>query len=211
MEKLVNSLDINHEQVRKVLKSVDRGQFCRGEPYKDRPQSLGHPGATISAPHMHTYALDKAFEHLRSLPTSASVNILDVGSGSGYLTVCFERLLEFLNANGKVVGIERIKGVYEKSLENVKGSGVTIIHGDGFNGYPQLSPYNFIHVGATCEDTPAELYRQLAPGGMLLFPKNIDALNTVMTMVIKPIDNTVAPVERQDISVKFVPMIHDTT
>lgn len=46
----------------------------------DSPQPLGY-GATISAPHMHAYAL----EYLEKQILKAK-KILDVGSGTGYLT-----------------------------------------------------------------------------------------------------------------------------
>ena len=33
------------------MKSVDRGDFCKHNPYYDSPQGIGY-GVTISAPHM---------------------------------------------------------------------------------------------------------------------------------------------------------------
>lgn len=42
---------------------------------------------------------------------------LDVGSGSGYLTVCMAIML---GDSGKAVGIDHIPELVEKSLENVK-------------------------------------------------------------------------------------------
>lgn len=47
----------------------------------DSPQLLGY-GATISAPHMHAYALEHLEKHLMKAKKA-----LDVGSGTGYLTV----------------------------------------------------------------------------------------------------------------------------
>lgn len=75
-------------------------------------------GATISAPHMHAYALELLRDQLK--PGS---HILDVGSGSGYLTACFAR---FLNggeppspAKGIVVGIEHHPSLVELGIKNV--------------------------------------------------------------------------------------------
>eukprot|EP01050_Picozoa_sp_SAG11_P034981 SAG11_NODE_12596_length_695_cov_1.080537_1_plen_107_part_10 len=48
-----------------------------------RLQRIGF-GATISAPHMHAYALEWLSDRLK--PGS---KVLDVGCGSGYLTACF--------------------------------------------------------------------------------------------------------------------------
>ena len=47
---------IKSEKVLEVMKSVDRGDFVSSNPYMDTPQSLGY-SATISAPHMHIFAL----------------------------------------------------------------------------------------------------------------------------------------------------------
>lgn len=44
--------------------------------------------ATISAPHMHAYAMEILHDHLK--PDS---RVLDVGAGSGFLSVCFSRFL----------------------------------------------------------------------------------------------------------------------
>ena len=62
--------------------AVDRKDFCSSEPYRDSPQPIGS-NATISAPHMHAYALENLKERLH--PGS---KVLDVGCGSGYLAAC---------------------------------------------------------------------------------------------------------------------------
>lgn len=62
--------------------AVDRKFFASYEPYSDTPQSIGY-GVTISAPHMHAYALEILKDHLKE-----GSKALDVGSGSGYLTAC---------------------------------------------------------------------------------------------------------------------------
>jgi len=64
-EQLVNSLKmrgvVRSPEVENTLKSVDRGDFVDSKilqigTYADCPQPLGY-GATISAPHMHAFAL----------------------------------------------------------------------------------------------------------------------------------------------------------
>ena len=63
-----------------AMGAVDRGEFVppRANAYEDAPQPIGH-GATISAPHMHAYALDL----LEPCISSEGARVLDVGSGSG--------------------------------------------------------------------------------------------------------------------------------
>ena len=79
--------------------AVDRKYFCPKGPYYDSPCSIGY-GATISAPHMHAYALEYLEKKLLS-----SKNILDVGSGSGILCVAMALMSQ---KNAKIYGIEHV-------------------------------------------------------------------------------------------------------
>ena len=71
---------IKTKEVSKAMQQVDRKNYAPSNPYMDSPQPLGY-GATISAPHMHAYAL----EYLHKFLLNAK-KVLDVGSGTGYLT-----------------------------------------------------------------------------------------------------------------------------
>ena len=67
-EELISKLRANgvikSDKVERVMKSVDRGDFCKHSPYQDSPQGIGY-GVTISAPHMHAYALELLKEQLQ--------------------------------------------------------------------------------------------------------------------------------------------------
>eukprot|EP01138_Halocafeteria_seosinensis_P007178 gb/GECG01007341.1/.p1 GENE.gb/GECG01007341.1/~~gb/GECG01007341.1/.p1 ORF type:complete len:164 (+),score=15.05 gb/GECG01007341.1/:1-492(+) len=88
---LVNNLFrakiISKERVKNAMLAVDRGDFVSSQAYTDSPQPIG-VGATISAPHMHAYALELLEHKLKS-----GARALDVGSGSGYLTVAFAKMV----------------------------------------------------------------------------------------------------------------------
>lgn len=45
-----------------------------------------------------------------------------------------------------------------------------ITEGDGRKGYPELGPYDAIHVGAASPETPTALVEQLKKGGRLIVP-----------------------------------------
>ena len=47
---------IESDKVEQVMKSVDRGDFCKSKsnPFSDAPQGIGH-SVTISAPHMVSF------------------------------------------------------------------------------------------------------------------------------------------------------------
>jgi protein-L-isoaspartate(D-aspartate) O-methyltransferase len=61
-----------------------------------------------------------------------------------------------MNDEGIAVGIEHINELYEKGLKNIQKSHIDLLKsnrvilalGDGRKGYPDLAPYNCIHVGA---------------------------------------------------------------
>eukprot|EP01041_Mallomonas_annulata_P008166 gene8166-16785_t len=87
-EGLVTSLRdagiLKSEKAISAMKSVDRKNYARENPYADSPQPIGF-GQTISAPHMHATVLED-LAHQIQRPDS---RILDVGCGSGYLTAVF--------------------------------------------------------------------------------------------------------------------------
>ena len=71
---------IKSNEVYEAMLEVDRGDFVDSKyAYYDSPQSIDY-NATISAPHMHAYALEYLKDYLKP-----GYRALDVGSGSGYL------------------------------------------------------------------------------------------------------------------------------
>ena len=172
-EDLVNQLKANgivkSDRVEQAMRKVDRGNFISYNPYKDSPQSIDYQ-ATISAPHMHAYALEMLKEHLQD-----GMCVLDVGSGSGYLSVCMSLLV---GEKGKVIGIEHIKELVEYSVKNTNKSHGNLLKtrqleytvGDGRLGYVEAAPFDAIHVGAAADEVPQALLDQLKPGGRLVIP-----------------------------------------
>ncbi|KAJ1504367.1 hypothetical protein HMI54_004607 [Coelomomyces lativittatus] len=168
---------INKDRIRQAMLRVDRAYFVPSHlselAYVDAPQSIGY-SATISAPHMHAYALDYLEPYLQP-----GHHVLDVGSGSGYLCACFS---ELVGNNGRVTGIEHIPELVEMSIENLKrwnkitleSGNVQCLLGDGRKGYLPAAPYNAIHVGAAAKEEVLEtLLSQLTSPGRLIIPVEI--------------------------------------
>ena len=155
---------IKSTRVRDAMLLVDRAAYFGADvdrmvAYEDSPHPIGH-GQTISAPHMHAFALQLLEPYL--LP---GVSALDLGSGSGYLAAA---MAELVGHTGAVYGVELVKPLFEASLRNLAADGkesylrasaestprprarITLRHGDGSIGWPDSSagPFSAIHVGA---------------------------------------------------------------
>ncbi|KKA25744.1 Protein-L-isoaspartate(D-aspartate) O-methyltransferase [Rasamsonia emersonii CBS 393.64] len=157
---------------------VDRAHYSPSNPYSDSPQPIGY-GATISAPHMHGHACEYLIDFLH--PGS---RVLDIGSGSGYLTHVFANLITDSSsppsdADGHVIGIDHIQELVDLARNNMQKSAdgrkflesgkVKFVTGDGRLGWKEGGPYDVIHVGAAAETLHPTLVEQLrAPGRMFI-------------------------------------------
>ncbi|KAL4792323.1 protein-L-isoaspartate O-methyltransferase [Aspergillus venezuelensis] len=181
---------INNERVKRAMMVVDRGHYAPSRPYSDSPQPIGH-SATISAPHMHGHACEYLIDYLR--PGS---HVLDIGSGSGYLTHVLANLVTDTspngNAKGQVIGVDHIQELVDLAHANMSKSQegrklletecVKFIKADGRRGWPEGAPYDAIHVGAAAAELHSLLVEQLrAPGRMFIPVSSGEGLsNTVL-------------------------------
>lgn len=141
--------------------------------------------------------------------------VLDVGSGTGYLTACFAQLVSRgSNEEGRCVGIEHIPALVKSSHQNVekdpessklldKGI-IKLVVGDGRLGWQEESPYDAIHVGAAAAQIPKALLDQLKIGGRLVLPVGPEGGLQVLAVIDKMPDGTV---KRTDVThVAYVPL-----
>ena len=166
---LIKDKFIKSQKVYDTIMQVDRADFAPTNPYQDEPQRIGY-NVVISAPHLHAYCL----EALKDFLTEGST-ALDIGFGSGYLTVAMSKMM---NDKGKVIGIEHIKDLYNWGINNISkhhqnlidNKTIELVLGDGRLGYKAMAPYKCMHVGAYSREVPNELIEQLACGGRLVMP-----------------------------------------
>mmetsp|Transcript_2204 Transcript_2204/g.5456 ORF Transcript_2204/g.5456 Transcript_2204/m.5456 type:complete len:231 (-) Transcript_2204:115-807(-) len=171
IQRLCDQQIIKKDVVARAMLSTDRRGFVLqgASAYSDSPQPLGHK-ATISAPHMHAHALGLLAGHLKP-----GARALDIGCGSGYLSVCMARMV---GETGRVVAIDYLAPLVEMATANVQAADaellrsgqLSILKGDGWEGAPNDAPFDAIHVGAAAASVPSALKEQLALGGRMVIP-----------------------------------------
>ncbi|TKX24662.1 putative protein-L-isoaspartate O-methyltransferase [Elsinoe australis] len=198
---------ITSERVKNAMTNVDRAHYSPALPYEDSPQPIGHR-ATISAPHMHASACESLLPYLR--PGS---RVLDIGSGSGYLT---HVLAELVQPGGTVVGLEHIPALAELGARNAGKSDrgaklmeegrMVFVTGDGRKGWRGKGGeegWDAIHVGAAAQGWHQELLEQLKGPGRLFVPVEEAGLQHIW-VVDKDEGGEVR--RRKDMGVRYVPL-----
>ena len=173
----------------------------------DSPLPIGH-GQTISAPHMHAACCEQLVAQLRP-----GARVLDVGSGSGYLTAV---LAQLVRPRGVVQGVELVAALAERSRGALEadpavraarddGVAVEVRVADAHWGAAEHAPYDAIHVGAAAEAVPPALVEQLARGGRMIIPVGPHGWTQVLKCIDKDAAGHVS--ERDLMGVQYVPLV----
>jgi protein-L-isoaspartate(D-aspartate) O-methyltransferase len=166
----VQSRGVRDPETLRALTSVPRERFVPRElqqrAYQDGALGIGC-GQTISQPFVvarSTAAL--GLDRWRAAHPGERPRVLDVGTGSGYQAAVLAE------TDADVTSIEfdpQLAASARRRLADL-GYDVTVIEGDGGEGYPPRAPYAGIVVAAAAPGVPPPLLEQLAEDGTLVIP-----------------------------------------
>ncbi len=187
---------IRDERVLAAMGAVPRHEFVpeslRQDAYEDHPLPIGD-GQTISQP----YIVAAMLEHLA---LQASDRVLEVGTGSGYVTALLSELC------AEVFSVERYPSLAnsaESILRRLGFRNVKIKVGDGSMGWSEHAPFDAILVSAATAEVPPALIEQLKEGGRLIIP--VGSATSQELWLIRKFDGQ--PETRVLEGCRFVPLV----
>jgi len=163
VESQIRGRGVSDPRVLDAMMRVPRHLFApdryREQAYEDHPLPIGQ-GQTISQPYIVALMLE-------ALALQPGDRVLEVGTGSGYVTALLAELVT------QIVSIERhgrLADGARELLARLGYSNVQVVVGDGSEGFAEVAPYNAILVSAAAREIPEALIAQLAEGGRMIVP-----------------------------------------
>lgn len=127
--------------------------------YEDAPIPIGF-GQTASQPSLQAY-------YLTLLRPGRDEKVLEIGTGSGYLTALLALMAD------RVYSVERVRELSQrarKALDAMALRNVALLVGDGTIGWRKYAPFDVIVVSAASPSIPPALVDQLGERGRMLIP-----------------------------------------
>ena len=107
-------------------------------------------------------------EMLRDLDVTEGMNVLEVGTGTGWNAGLLTRRLG--GGNVVTVEVDPVVCVAARTALSAHGLRPQVVRGDGADGYVAAAPYDRVIVTAGVRQIPAEWLRQTRSGGVVLAP-----------------------------------------
>jgi protein-L-isoaspartate(D-aspartate) O-methyltransferase len=192
----IRARGISDPRVLDAMLRVPRHEFVpapyRAQAYEDHPLPIGD-SQTISQPYIVAVMLE-------ALQVQPSDKVLEVGTGSGYVTA----LLADLAA--QVFSIERHPALAERARELLAELGyanVQVFTGDGTLGLPDIAPFDAIIVSAAASEPPPTLIAQLREQGRMIIPVGTGDSQQLQFIRVVNGNSVITPREL----VRFVPLV----
>ena len=158
VEQQIRPWDVLDIRVLDLLSKVKREQFVppanREMVFMDIEIPLGH-GASMWLPKVEARAV-------QALQLNPKDRVLEIGSGSGYLTALMSNLAEHVTS---VEIVPELLAFAEKNLAAQRISNVTLAQGDAAQGWP--GEYDAIVLTGSVPVLPESFQNSLKPGGRL--------------------------------------------
>ena len=197
IENQLKGYGIEDENILEVFLTIPRHIFIpqknRRGAYWDGPQFIGY-GQTISQP----YIIALMLEELKLKP---EFNVLEIGSGSGYVCALLSQLVK------NVTGIEIEKQLVKRSketLDKLEIKNVSINSANGYEGFAKNAPYDAIMLSAAPNKVPQKLFTQLKSNGKLILP--VGRIFQELLLFEKKNEKWTS---RKITDVRFVPLRHE--
>jgi protein-L-isoaspartate(D-aspartate) O-methyltransferase len=127
--------------------------------YEDAPVPIGYQ-QTASQPSLQAY-------YLTLLRPNRDEKVLEIGTGSGYLTALLALMAD------RVYSVERVRELSQRArraLDDMGLKNVAMLVGDGTIGWRKYAPFDVVVVSAAAPSIPPALVDQLGEGGRMLIP-----------------------------------------
>ena len=191
----IEARGVKDSAVLATMRRVPRHEFvpaaARLFAYNDHPLPIGE-GQTISQP----YIVGLMTELLQ---VKAGQRVLEIGTGSGYQAAVLAEL------GVEVYTIEIVEKLASSSravLNRLGYEKIQVRAGDGYQGWPEVAPFDRIIITAAPPRVPQPLIDQLKPGGRLVVPEGIR--EQTLILYTKSADGKL---QRESVlPVRFVPM-----
>lgn len=159
VEQQVRPWNVLDARVLDVLATMPREEFVpaahRNLAYTDTNLPLAH-GEVMLKPVIQSRALQE-------LALQADEDVLEIGTGSGYLTACLSRL------GREVVSLERHADLADAARERLVALGfanIDVLHADAF-AYRTDRRFSTVCVTGAVDSVPAAFLQWLKPGGRM--------------------------------------------
>ncbi len=161
IEQQIRPNGVVDETILKLLFNLKREKFVL-----DEMQNLAFSDLEIPLPGEQKMLYPRVEAQLiQALKIKKTDKVLEIGTGSGYVTAILAKLSHF------VYSIEIDERNRQFAVNNLTKAGITnvsIINGNGINGFSEKAPYDKIFIGAGMLEISNKIKRELKIGGSLV-------------------------------------------
>ena len=188
--------EVQDDRILDAMMGVPRENFISmdilDKAYDDVALPIGHD-QTISQPLMVAIMVS-------ALMVGRSDNVLEIGTGSGYLTAILSRLANNVDSLDRVPELLSAASV---KLEELNCKNVNLMPASAYLGCKERAPYDAIILSAAAPKLPNILLDQLKNGGRLVIPVGSQDSQELMRVIRNIEDYSIHVLT----SCKFVPLI----